>query len=100
MNERQNPDGSWSKAEPIKASWEKKSKKKWSADAKAMTLCISLLVVFWVLVYINSITLENKIIEFVLLLCTWSVAIFSNDFRKLFKEREDEQRICIKSKKR
>ena len=24
MNERQNPDGSWSEAEPIKASWEKK----------------------------------------------------------------------------
>lgn len=87
MNERQNPDGSWSKAEPIKASWEKKNKKKWSADAKAMILCISLLVVFWVLVYINSITLENKIIECVLLFCTWSIAIFSNDFRKLFKER-------------
>lgn len=28
MNERQNPDGSWSKAEPIKASWELKTKKK------------------------------------------------------------------------
>ena len=90
MNYQQNDDGSWSKAEPEKASWEKKNKKKWSADAKAMILCISLLVVFWVLVYINSITLENKIIECVLLLCAWSIAIFSNDFRKLFKEREDE----------
>lgn len=28
MNEQQNPDGSWSKAEPIKASWELKTKKK------------------------------------------------------------------------
>ena len=28
MNEKQNPDGSWSKAEPIKASWELKTKKK------------------------------------------------------------------------
>lgn len=28
MNERQNPDGSWSEAEPIKASWELKTKKK------------------------------------------------------------------------
>lgn len=91
MNERQNSDGTWSKAEPIKASWEKKNKKKWSADVKAMTLCISLLVVFWVLVYLNSITLENKIIECVLLICTWSIVIFSNDFRKLFKEREKEQ---------
>ena len=28
MNEKQNPDGSWSEAEPIKASWELKTKKK------------------------------------------------------------------------
>lgn len=28
MNEQQNPDGSWSEAEPIKASWELKTKKK------------------------------------------------------------------------
>jgi hypothetical protein len=28
MNEQQNPDGSWSKAEPIKASWEKRRQKK------------------------------------------------------------------------
>ena len=28
MNEQQNPDGTWSEAEPIKASWELKTKKK------------------------------------------------------------------------
>ena len=28
MNEKQNPDGSWSKAEPIKASWELKTRRK------------------------------------------------------------------------
>lgn len=85
MNERQNSDGTWSKAEPIKASWEKKNKKKWSADVKAMTLYISLIVVFWVLVYLNSITLENKIIECILMICIWTTAIFSGQFRKLFK---------------
>ena len=26
MNERQNPDGTWSKAEPIEASWKKRIK--------------------------------------------------------------------------
>ena len=28
MNEKQNPDGSWSEAEPIKASWELKTRRK------------------------------------------------------------------------
>ena len=91
MNIQQNPDGSWSKAEPIKASWEKKSKKKWSVDAKALTLAISLLIVFWVLSYINSITLENKIIECLLMICIWTTTMFSGEFRKLFKEREGDK---------
>lgn len=92
MNYQQNSDGSWSKAEPEKASWEKKSKKKWSADAKAMTLCISLLIAFWTLVCINGITLKNKIIECILMICIWTTTIFSGEIRKLFKERkQDEQ---------
>lgn len=91
MTYQQNDDGSWSKAEPIKASWEKKSKKKWSVDAKALTLTISLLIVFWTLVCINGITLENKIIECILMICIWTTTIFSGEFRKLFKEREDGQ---------
>lgn len=92
MDMQQNPDGSWSKAEPIKASWEKKSKKKWSVDAKVDALVISLLIVFWVLFYINRITLENQIIECLLIICVWTTTIFSGQFRKLFKERkQDEQ---------
>lgn len=87
MNYQQNPDGSWSKLEPEKASWEKKNKKKRSADAKAIILCISLLVMFWTLAYINSITLKNKIIAYILLICTWTIVVFSGKFPKLFKER-------------
>lgn len=88
MNEQQNSDGTWSEAEPIKASREKKSEKKWSADTKAMILCISLLIVFWTLVCINGITLKNKIIECILMICIWTTTIFNGEFRKLFKERD------------
>lgn len=68
-----------------------KNKKKWSVDAKALTLTISLLIVFWALVCINGITLKNKIIECILMICIWTTTIFCGEFRKLFKEREGDK---------
>ena len=62
---------------------EKKTKLK--ADVKASILGVSLLILFWTLYFINCNTLENKIIESVLMLCIWTTAFSSNKFENLFK---------------
>ena len=63
----------------------KENKSKLRPDVKALILCVSLLLVFWTLYFINCNTLENKIIECSLMFCIWTTAIFSNKFENLFK---------------
>ena len=46
MNERQNPDGSWSKAEPIKASWEVKFNKELNRKLTVRIILFIVLLLF------------------------------------------------------
>lgn len=62
-------------------------KKKMSAETKAQILCVSTIVVLWILDYINEVTLESKGLEVFLMINIWFVAVFSNAFVDYWKGR-------------
>jgi len=63
---------------------EKKPKKQLDAETKGHIICVSIIVVLWVLEFVNDKTLENKGIECALMTCAWTVVIFGNRFVKHF----------------
>ena len=66
---------------------EKKPKKRLDAETKAHILCVFTIIILWVLVYINDITLESKGLECFLMICVWFVVVFSNSFVKYWTGR-------------
>lgn len=61
---------------------EKKPKKKISAETKAIIIHLSIFAVIWFLIYVNDITLESKSLKCLLMICSWTVVIFTNKITK------------------
>lgn len=66
---------------------EKKPKKRLSAETKADILGVLIIIMCWVFIYINDITVKSKGIEVFLMICAWVVAVFSKSFVEYWKGR-------------
>ena len=63
---------------------EKKPKKRLDAETKGDIICVLIIVVMWVLKFVNDKTLESKGIECLLMIGVWFVAIFGSRVVRYF----------------
>lgn len=69
---------------------EKKPKKRLDTETKSCIMCVMIIVVMWVLKFVNDKILENKYIECALMMCIWTVAIFGNRIVKHFTSKRKD----------
>lgn len=90
MNEQQNPDGSWSKAEPEKASWEKRRHKKQKTGFYLQLRQLSAALVF---IVVNSLYKHNHDDRMLTIFFVLSYTVFllaTVDNIKILKKLYDE----------
>jgi hypothetical protein len=90
MNEQQNPDGSWSKAEPEKASWEKRRQKKQKSGFYLQLRQLSAALLFLVVNSVYKHNHDDRILTIFFVLSYTVFLLATVDNIKILKKLYDE----------